>query len=367
MTDYLSRLAARSLDRINVVEPRLPSMFEPLRSPLSGSILGSSFQSLDIDNWLDLENRDSLSNSHDESQERVFLSHELSSISSQEMDFQAKPHPNKSNERSLNMQSTIQPKETNRLIMVESNPEDGRIHSSGQEAFTRNLRLNRERGSIEKISQKDSSNSQIPAQKSLSPERHPILMTPQDKKGTKMHRTSTEESMKELKETTFMRVNNRISVEDKIIENMAVEVKGRAQVTGPPPGQIVQKLEHTNKINSPRRENSDHLAKSSLRISATSDSLPNKIRSYEKHVLPIPASEMPAFLSLNSARHFRTTESAKAMTMTHMSTNPTVQVTIGRIEVRATQSAPQSRQNPPSSPVMSLGEYLRQRTAGGSG
>jgi hypothetical protein len=47
-------------------------------------------------------------------------------------------------------------------------------------------------------------------------------------------------------------------------------------------------------------------------------------------------------------------------------TNSTIQVTIGRVEVRAvfTQSAPQPPQ-PRSTPALSLDEYLKQRDGGG--
>jgi hypothetical protein len=45
-------------------------------------------------------------------------------------------------------------------------------------------------------------------------------------------------------------------------------------------------------------------------------------------------------------------------------TEPTIQVTIGRVEVRATPSAPVATARKPTAPVMSLDEYLRSRTGG---
>lgn len=44
---------------------------------------------------------------------------------------------------------------------------------------------------------------------------------------------------------------------------------------------------------------------------------------------------------------------------------PTIQVTIGRIEVKATPPAPPSKKQRPAAPVMSLEEYLRRRAGGG--
>jgi hypothetical protein len=40
---------------------------------------------------------------------------------------------------------------------------------------------------------------------------------------------------------------------------------------------------------------------------------------------------------------------------------PTIQVTIGQIEVRATPSPSPAKKPAPSTPIMSLDEYLRQR------
>jgi hypothetical protein len=43
---------------------------------------------------------------------------------------------------------------------------------------------------------------------------------------------------------------------------------------------------------------------------------------------------------------------------------PTIQVTIGRVEIRATVESPPARKPPAKAPVMSLDEYLRQRNGG---
>lgn len=45
---------------------------------------------------------------------------------------------------------------------------------------------------------------------------------------------------------------------------------------------------------------------------------------------------------------------------------PTIQVTIGRIEIRATPASPPKKEARATSPVMSLDEYLRRRSPGGS-
>ena len=43
---------------------------------------------------------------------------------------------------------------------------------------------------------------------------------------------------------------------------------------------------------------------------------------------------------------------------------PTIQVTIGRVEIRATVESPPARKPLAKAPVMSLDEYLRQRNGG---
>jgi hypothetical protein len=51
----------------------------------------------------------------------------------------------------------------------------------------------------------------------------------------------------------------------------------------------------------------------------------------------------------------------------HTAETPSIQVTIGRVEVRAVAPQPQpSRQKPAQARMMSLDEYLRQRASGGA-
>jgi hypothetical protein len=45
---------------------------------------------------------------------------------------------------------------------------------------------------------------------------------------------------------------------------------------------------------------------------------------------------------------------------------PTIRVTIGRVEVRATTSAAPGPARPPASPIMTLEEYLRRKTERGN-
>jgi hypothetical protein len=44
-----------------------------------------------------------------------------------------------------------------------------------------------------------------------------------------------------------------------------------------------------------------------------------------------------------------------------MENEPIIQVTIGRIEIRAVPAAPEPLKKRPEQPVMNLNEYLRQR------
>lgn len=70
---------------------------------------------------------------------------------------------------------------------------------------------------------------------------------------------------------------------------------------------------------------------------------------------PVPGREIFKPHVEPTARQFVTDRTAEA---------PTIQVTIGRVEIRATVASTPTRKTPTQSPVMSLDEYLKQRNGG---
>jgi hypothetical protein len=108
----------------------------------------------------------------------------------------------------------------------------------------------------------------------------------------------------------------------------------------------------------------------SVHISTTGAAILANTESFETKPLPERRSDlMPRadFSSTPRREIFKpfAENTEHAMERSDEATTPTIQVTIGRIEVRATvAAATPARKTPAKSPTMSLDEYLKQRNGG---
>jgi hypothetical protein len=85
-----------------------------------------------------------------------------------------------------------------------------------------------------------------------------------------------------------------------------------------------------------------------------------------KAITDLTAQMKNAALAMNVAPYARMREKAgRASPVPATELEPSVHVTIGRIEVRATSESKQASRSRAASPVMSLEEYLRRRTQRG--
>lgn len=291
MSGYLSHIAALSLNKAEVVQPRLPGMFESTEKNIGSQVLGND--------------ADEMTNNRDEltifPQKAPVSKHEIGEL------------------------------EKSELSVVQNNDE------------------NQNKPKFKYIDGPQHSPQIV--------ERNEIKQSIFETQSTPLKATANSSSIKEPQTTSktdgiiFQSENSRKPSIERIVERTVIELKPT----------LLPKIEqnHTDPLLRERvTQDVDKKAQSENRkLKADTEDVP-KIKAVSSSKIVVE----PHIQSYTPPKEYR-----KIELNNYDSPAPTIQVTIGRIEIRATQNSDSPLSKPrPASTTMSLDEYLSRRNGGNS-
>ncbi len=380
MNDYLGNLVARQLDQAESVQPRLALRFEPpaLRLPGAQTSMGGI-------EWLE---RDATSNEL-----------ELESEASVEPTLDGQPRPAAPQRSTTMLELTERDSPTlssraTRESAAPLRPTTASEHSSAQ--VTSSVDSTRAQAPNQSASEQDSSSSSSSSSEihasakasSVQPSTAPLTSR---RSLTEVH-VSTNQERGEAEAQQESRLTPTQAVTRKLVQSGKPEKPDSAQLIQPlhqsaRDDDRARGERMTGQQNDMPQSAQNHLVPIIVREIAqpapsSNNSLPvARLRDTDESPrgsrLPAPlehASETPARSSRpqpNVLVQPRITPLTESRVLAYDESNsareaePVINVTIGRIEVRATHAPAANRRQNASAPLMSLNDYLRQRAGGG--